>query len=35
VRADASSAPRTGDTVQVWLDPSTIHVFDGASEVRL
>ncbi len=35
VRADASSAPRPGDTVQVWLDPSAIHLFDGATEVRL
>jgi multiple sugar transport system ATP-binding protein len=35
VRAEANSAPRLGDTVQVWLDPKTIHVFDGSSEVRL
>jgi multiple sugar transport system ATP-binding protein len=35
VRADAGSAPRPGDTVQVWLDPKSIHVFDGKSEVRL
>jgi multiple sugar transport system ATP-binding protein len=35
VRADASSAPRKGDTVQVWLDPKSIHIFDGATEVRL
>jgi multiple sugar transport system ATP-binding protein len=35
VRTDASSAPRPGDTVQVWLDPKAIHVFDGATEVRL
>ncbi|HTL32545.1 MAG TPA: sn-glycerol-3-phosphate ABC transporter ATP-binding protein UgpC [Kofleriaceae bacterium] len=35
VRADAASAPRKGDTVQVWLDPKSIHVFDGATEVRL
>jgi multiple sugar transport system ATP-binding protein len=35
VRADAASAPRQGDTVQVWVDPRTIHVFDGASEIRL
>jgi ABC-type sugar transport system ATPase subunit len=35
VRADASAAPRPGDTVQVWLDPSAIHVFDGATELRL
>ena len=26
VRADASSAPRLGDTVEVWLDPKAIHV---------
>jgi ABC-type sugar transport system ATPase subunit len=35
VRADAASAPRTGDSVQVWLDPRSIHLFDGATEVRL
>jgi ABC-type sugar transport system ATPase subunit len=35
VRADAASAPRPGDTVQVWLDPHAIHLFDGATEVRL
>ena len=35
VRADAASAPRPGDTVQVWLDPRAIHLFDGATEVRL
>jgi multiple sugar transport system ATP-binding protein len=35
VRTEAGSAPRPGDTVQVWLDPAAIHVFDGASEVRL
>jgi len=35
VRADAGSAPRKGDTVQVWLDPRAIHVFDGKSELRL
>jgi multiple sugar transport system ATP-binding protein len=35
VRADASAAPRTGDSVNVWLDPTAIHVFDGTSEVRL
>jgi ABC-type sugar transport system ATPase subunit len=35
VRADATSAPRTGDTVEVWIDPDEIHVFDGASEQRL
>jgi ABC-type sugar transport system ATPase subunit len=35
VRTDAGSAPRPGDTVQVWLDPHAIHVFHGATEVRL
>ena len=35
VRTDAGSAPRPGDTVQVWLDPRSIHVFDGATELRL
>jgi multiple sugar transport system ATP-binding protein len=35
VRTDAGSAPRPGDTVKVWLDPRSIHVFDGATELRL
>ena len=35
VRTAAGSAPRPGDTVQVWLDPRAIHVFDGATEIRL
>jgi multiple sugar transport system ATP-binding protein len=35
VRTEANSAPRLGDTVQVWVDPSAVHVFDGATEVRL
>jgi len=35
VRTDAGSAPRPGDTVQVWLDPMMIHLFDGATELRL
>lgn len=35
VRTDAGAAPRPGDTVQVWLDPRAIHVFDGTTEVRL
>jgi ABC-type sugar transport system ATPase subunit len=35
VRTAAGSAPRPGDNVQVWLDPSSVHVFDGATEVRL
>ena len=35
VRTDAGSAPRPGDTVKVWLDPKAIHVFDGATELRL
>jgi multiple sugar transport system ATP-binding protein len=35
VRTDAGAAARPGDTVQVWLDPRSIHLFDGASEARL
>jgi ABC-type sugar transport system ATPase subunit len=35
VRTDAGSAPRPGDTVQVWLDPKMVHLFDGATELRL
>ncbi len=35
VRTDASSAPRPGDTVQVWLDPHAVHLFDGATEIRI
>jgi multiple sugar transport system ATP-binding protein len=35
VRAEASAAPRPGDHIQVWIDPNAVHVFDGASEVRL
>ncbi|MDQ3370435.1 MAG: sn-glycerol-3-phosphate ABC transporter ATP-binding protein UgpC [Myxococcota bacterium] len=35
VRTDAGSAPRPGDTVQVWLDPRSIHLFDRATEARL
>ncbi len=35
VRTDAGSAPRPGDTVQVWLDPHAIHLFDGTTEVRI
>jgi multiple sugar transport system ATP-binding protein len=35
VRADASAAARPGDSVKVWLDPTMIHVFDGATEQRL
>jgi len=35
VRTEAGSAPRPGDTVQVWLDPKMIHLFDGATELRL
>jgi len=35
VRTDAAAAPRPGDTVRVWLDPGAIHLFDGATEVRL
>ncbi|MEO8705530.1 MAG: sn-glycerol-3-phosphate ABC transporter ATP-binding protein UgpC [Kofleriaceae bacterium] len=32
---DGTAAPRPGDTVQVWLDPRAIHLFDGATELRL
>jgi multiple sugar transport system ATP-binding protein len=35
VRTDAGSAPRPGDTVKVWLDPHAVHLFDGATEIRL
>ncbi len=35
VRADAGSAPRQGDQVRVWLDPKSIHLFDGTTELRL
>ncbi len=35
VRTDAGAAPRTGDTVEVWLDPAALHVFDGTTELRL
>jgi multiple sugar transport system ATP-binding protein len=35
VRTDAGAAARPGDTVQVWLDPKSIHLFDGATELRL
>jgi multiple sugar transport system ATP-binding protein len=35
VRTDAGAAPRPGDTVEVWLDPRAIHVFDGETELRL
>ncbi len=35
IRTDAGAAPRTGDNVRVWLDPHAIHVFDGATELRL
>ncbi len=35
VRTDAGSAPRQGDHVQVWLDPKSIHLFDGETEIRL
>jgi ABC-type sugar transport system ATPase subunit len=35
VRTDAGAAPRPGDTVQVWLDPKSIHLFDRGTEVRL
>ena len=35
IRTDAGSAPRPGDQVRVWLDPKSIHLFDGATELRL
>ncbi len=35
VRADASSAPRSGDIVHVSVDSSAVHVFDGSTELRL
>jgi multiple sugar transport system ATP-binding protein len=35
VRTDASSAPKPGDTVQVWLDPRSVHLFDGTTEIRI
>ena len=35
VRTDVMSAPHPGDTVQIWLDPHAIHLFDGATEVRI
>jgi len=35
VRTDAGSAPRPGDSVQVWLEPHAVHIFDGTTEVRL
>ncbi len=35
VRTDASTPARAGDTVQVWVDPASIHVFDATTEARL
>ena len=35
VRTDVGTAARPGDAVQLWLDPASIHVFDGATEQRL
>ncbi len=36
IRTEANAlAPRAGDTVQVYLDPHAIHLFDGSTEVRL
>jgi multiple sugar transport system ATP-binding protein len=35
VRTDAGSAPLTGERIDVWVDPSALHVFDGATEVRM
>ena len=35
VRTDAHSPAREGDNLTVWLDHNQLHVFDGASELRL
>jgi multiple sugar transport system ATP-binding protein len=35
VRTDAGSVARVGETVKVWLDPTAVHLFDGATELRL
>jgi multiple sugar transport system ATP-binding protein len=35
VRTDAGAAARPGETIRVWLDPRAVHLFDGATEVRL
>ena len=35
VRAEAGSSPRAGEHVEVWLDPSAVHLFDGTTELRL
>jgi multiple sugar transport system ATP-binding protein len=35
IRADVATGARPGDTVQVWLDPRAIHLFDGTTELRL
>jgi multiple sugar transport system ATP-binding protein len=35
VRTDASATARPGENLQVWLDPRSIHLFDGTTEVRL
>jgi multiple sugar transport system ATP-binding protein len=35
VRTDAGAPARVGDNVRVWLDPRAVHLFDGATEVRL
>ncbi len=35
MRADAGAAAKPGDTIEVWVDPKSIHLFDGSTEVRL
>jgi ABC-type sugar transport system ATPase subunit len=35
IRTGANASPRPGETVKVWLDPRAVHVFDGATELRL
>jgi multiple sugar transport system ATP-binding protein len=35
MRADAGAGARPGDTIEVWVDPKAIHLFDGSTEVRL
>jgi multiple sugar transport system ATP-binding protein len=35
VRTDAGTTAQAGETVQVWIDPHAIHVFDGTTEARL
>jgi ABC-type sugar transport system ATPase subunit len=35
IRTEAGSAPRPGDTVQVYIDPHMVHLFDSTTEMRL